>query len=66
MRDYTTWEEDFDSDVSQFHDEEDRNVGSVKPVGGSWQAIYKGETIAIRPTKAEAQSAVLAMHEDCG
>lgn len=64
-RDYTTWEEDLFVDEAEFHDENDIAVGSVRRVGGSWVALYRGETIAIRPSKELAQKAVTDTHREC-
>ena len=52
------WEEDFDSDRSTLT-EDGVTLGHVEPYGASWLVVRGNGTIAIRPTKASAQSALI-------
>lgn len=61
------WEEDFTGDDMRLMEENARTtgpptieIGSVKPEGGSFVARYRGEIVALRPSRREAMVVVTA------
>ncbi len=59
---YATWQLDVVSGDGCLIDDDGKEVGSVKPHGGSWLCVYNSETIAVRPDKESAMRCVSKVH----
>lgn len=57
-----TWEESFESDDMRLMDDTGNIVGSIQPVGATWEVTHKGQSAAIRPNKDFAMAALTRLH----
>jgi len=57
------WRRAENTKIWEYIEDDGTTVGIVKPVGGSWECIYRNEEIAIRPSIVFAKRLVENVHK---